>query len=472
MDGGPPSKDFLGPVSGAGAASVPVMPQFGEISRSSRGWLMVRQSPAKMCSRPRERIAGPVERTPLIEAQIRGHAAVAQMRVPADRRRVQAARRDQPAAAAERRGAAARRGRFLVGQSRAGRRHRRAAAGHPGDDRHAGRRAGGEGRGHAREGAEIVFYDRAHRKPRGDRRAARRRRRGATVVPSFDDPHIVAGQGTVGLEILEQLAERAPPPARIVVPSGGGGLCVGDRARLPGSARSSASSPRAGTTCAARSSGARSSRSAPTRRRRCATRCRRRACRRSPSASCASAAREAWRSAKTRSRDAVALRLARASAGGRAGRGGRAGGAAGGQGRARPEDGGGAVGRERRSGAARADRRSGLAVAVRYSPGSRCAGLDRSTAGSAPRARRRASGARRRAPWGRFGEVGRGVEQGVEHHRDARQDRLLDPLERLVEARLLCRQWPWRAILAPTRLSLGEGEREWERLLRRRWRWR
>ena len=36
-----------------------------------------------------------------------------------------------------------------------------------------------------------------------------------------------------------------------------------------------------------------------------------------------------------------------------------------------------------------------------------------------------------------FGQVGRGVEQRVEHHRDARQDRLLDPLERLFEARLL-----------------------------------
>ena len=53
------------------------------------------------------------------------------------------------------------------------------------------------------EGAEIVFYDRRTR-------AARRSppisdETGATVVPSFDDPHIVAGQGTVGLEILEQM---------------------------------------------------------------------------------------------------------------------------------------------------------------------------------------------------------------------------------------------------------------------------
>jgi threonine dehydratase len=44
------------------------------------------------------------------------------------------------------------------------------------------------------------------------------------VVPSFDDPAIVAGQGTVGLEIAEQLGS---PPGKIVVPCGGGGLSAG-----------------------------------------------------------------------------------------------------------------------------------------------------------------------------------------------------------------------------------------------------
>ena len=77
------------------------------------------------------------------------------------------------------------------------------------------------------EGAEIVLYDRRTE----DRVAISERlasERGATVVPSFDDVHIVAGQGTVGLEILAQLAEAgAPPPARIVVNCGGGGLASG-----------------------------------------------------------------------------------------------------------------------------------------------------------------------------------------------------------------------------------------------------
>ncbi|MFD3687756.1 threonine/serine dehydratase [Nocardiopsis sp. NPDC058631] len=43
------------------------------------------------------------------------------------------------------------------------------------------------------------------------------------LVPPFDDPHVIAGQGTVGLEILEQ----SPEVATIVVPVGGGGLASG-----------------------------------------------------------------------------------------------------------------------------------------------------------------------------------------------------------------------------------------------------
>jgi threonine dehydratase len=77
------------------------------------------------------------------------------------------------------------------------------------------------------EGAEIVFYDRAKesREEIAGRIAEESR---ATVVPSFADPAIVAGQGTVGLEILDQLAEAGGgPPALIVIPCGGGGLSSG-----------------------------------------------------------------------------------------------------------------------------------------------------------------------------------------------------------------------------------------------------
>ena len=77
------------------------------------------------------------------------------------------------------------------------------------------------------EGAEIVFFDR-RTESREAIAADLAAKQGATVVPSFDDPHIVAGQGTVGLELLDQLAEAGtPPPKRIVVPTGGGGLSSG-----------------------------------------------------------------------------------------------------------------------------------------------------------------------------------------------------------------------------------------------------
>lgn len=73
------------------------------------------------------------------------------------------------------------------------------------------------------EGAEIIFYER-YRESREAIAAKISEESGATVVPSFDDPHIVAGQGTVGIEILEQMPE---PPRRIIIPCGGGGLASG-----------------------------------------------------------------------------------------------------------------------------------------------------------------------------------------------------------------------------------------------------
>ena len=77
--------------------------------------------------------------------------------------------------------------------------------------------------GTAAEGAEIVFYDRLS-ESREEIAARIAGESGATVVPSFDDPHIVVGQGTAGLEIVEQLGRS---PERIVIPCGGGGLASG-----------------------------------------------------------------------------------------------------------------------------------------------------------------------------------------------------------------------------------------------------
>ena len=81
------------------------------------------------------------------------------------------------------------------------------------------------------EGATIIFYDRRSER-REDIAARIAGESGATVVPSFDDVHIVAGQGTVGLEIADALG--GDPPL-IAVPVGGGGLAAGIALACPGS---------------------------------------------------------------------------------------------------------------------------------------------------------------------------------------------------------------------------------------------
>ena len=80
-------------------------------------------------------------------------------------------------------------------------------------------------------GAEIIFYDRAS-ESREEIAARLGAERGATVVPSFDDVDVIEGQGTVGLEIAEQLS-RAPP--LVLIPCGGGGLAAGIALALPDS---------------------------------------------------------------------------------------------------------------------------------------------------------------------------------------------------------------------------------------------
>src|SRR4051794_16567228 len=83
--------------------------------------------------------------------------------------------------------------------------------------------------GTRREGAEIVLYDR-RTESREEIAARIAGESGATIVPSFDDPAIVAGQGTAGLEIIEQLGRS---PARILIPCGGGGLASGIALAVP-----------------------------------------------------------------------------------------------------------------------------------------------------------------------------------------------------------------------------------------------
>ena len=82
-------------------------------------------------------------------------------------------------------------------------------------------------------GAEVVRYERAT-ESREEIAAALAHARGATLVPSFDDPWIIEGQGSAGIEALSQMAEaRMPDPVRVVIPCGGGGLAAGIALALP-----------------------------------------------------------------------------------------------------------------------------------------------------------------------------------------------------------------------------------------------
>ncbi len=85
-------------------------------------------------------------------------------------------------------------------------------------------------------GAEVVLYDR----DREDRAAIARgivAQLGATLVPPFDDPMIIAGQGTAGREIMEDLEAQGVRPDLAVIGASGGGLAAGItlalKARVP-----------------------------------------------------------------------------------------------------------------------------------------------------------------------------------------------------------------------------------------------
>ncbi len=86
-------------------------------------------------------------------------------------------------------------------------------------------------------GAEVVLYDRASedRDAIGDRLA---RERGLTLIKPFDEPLVIAGQGTTGLEIAEQAAEEGVDQGDVLICCGGGGLTSGIALALEGHAPS------------------------------------------------------------------------------------------------------------------------------------------------------------------------------------------------------------------------------------------
>ncbi|MCH9006045.1 MAG: threonine/serine dehydratase [Proteobacteria bacterium] len=87
-----------------------------------------------------------------------------------------------------------------------------------------------------RLGGEVITYDRYT----GDRESIARKiaaERGAAIVPSYDHEHIIAGQGTIGLELAEDAMRLGLPPDQVLIPCGGGGLSSGCsvalKSRLP-----------------------------------------------------------------------------------------------------------------------------------------------------------------------------------------------------------------------------------------------
>lgn len=82
-------------------------------------------------------------------------------------------------------------------------------------------------------GAEVVTYDRMT-ESREAIAARIAEDRGSVVVPSFDDPWVVEGQGSAGLEACRQMAALGlEAPTRIVTPCGGGGLASGLALAVP-----------------------------------------------------------------------------------------------------------------------------------------------------------------------------------------------------------------------------------------------
>ena len=75
-------------------------------------------------------------------------------------------------------------------------------------------------------GGEVVLYDR-YQQSREDIAAALAKTQNAEIIPPYDDARVIAGQGTLGLEIAADLKARGIKPHQLICPTGGGGLLAG-----------------------------------------------------------------------------------------------------------------------------------------------------------------------------------------------------------------------------------------------------
>ena len=165
----------------------------------------------------------------------------AQGREPAAHRLVQDPRRAEQARRARRRVRAAASSPAARATTRRRSPSRRAARGVPCEVLHAARGADRQGRGRRRARARVVHAAARGRRLRRRGARARAEEAGMAFVHPFDDPDVVAGQGTLGLELLEDVADlahgrRAGRRRR----AGVSGVAIAVKSARPGVSRSSA----------------------------------------------------------------------------------------------------------------------------------------------------------------------------------------------------------------------------------------
>jgi len=85
-------------------------------------------------------------------------------------------------------------------------------------------------------GAEVVLYDRPGGENREEIGAALAEERGLTLIKPYDNPQVMAGQGTAGLELAAQAREAGVTRADVLICCGGGGLSAGVAMALAGEA--------------------------------------------------------------------------------------------------------------------------------------------------------------------------------------------------------------------------------------------